>query len=139
MLRSTAQWGDVPGRAGDEECELFGGMPLGDDQDLTADPLQAAEQQDELGNAGMLPFQIPQHQHQFHSGSIQNGSGGRRHPSTRRTASRQYTSREYSTAADRRSRDLQAVLHSHLQGYPNPTDIQIHGLHWTDLGKLYRS
>ena len=30
--------------------------------------------------------------------------------------------------------DLQAALHSHLQGYPNPT-----GLHWTDLGSLYRS
>ena len=32
-----------------------------------------------------------------------------------------------------------AALHSHLQGYLNPTDIQIHGLHWTDLGSLYRS
>ena len=35
--------------------------------------------------------------------------------------------------------DLQAALHSHLQGYFNPTDIQIHGLHWTDLGSPYRS
>ena len=35
-------------------------MPLGDDQDLTADPLQAAEQQDELDNAGILPLQIRQ-------------------------------------------------------------------------------
>ena len=25
--------------------------------------------------------------------------------------------------------DLQAVLHRHLQGYLNPVDIQIHGLH----------
>ena len=33
--------------------------------------------------------------------------------------------------------DLQAALHIHLQGYLNPADIQIHGLHWTDLGKLY--
>ena len=35
-------------------------MLLGDDQDLAADPSQAAQQQDELGNAGILPFQIPQ-------------------------------------------------------------------------------
>ena len=35
--------------------------------------------------------------------------------------------------------DLQVALHSHLQGYLNPTVIQIHGLHWTDLESLYRS
>ena len=54
----TAQRGEVHARA-DEECELFGKMPAGDDQDLT-DPLQGAEQQDELENAGILPFQMPQ-------------------------------------------------------------------------------
>ena len=32
-----AQWGDVLCRAGDEEWELFGGMPVGDNQDLPAD------------------------------------------------------------------------------------------------------
>ena len=35
--------------------------------------------------------------------------------------------------------DLQVVLHIHLQGYLNPIDIQIHGLHWTDPGSRYRS
>ena len=35
--------------------------------------------------------------------------------------------------------DLQAALQRHLQGYLNPIDIQIHGLHWTDLGSRYRS
>ena len=39
---------------------MFGGMLPGDDQDLPADPLQALQQQDELGNAGILQFQIPQ-------------------------------------------------------------------------------
>ena len=35
-------------------------MPLGDGQELLADPLQGAEQQDELDNAGIIPFQMPQ-------------------------------------------------------------------------------
>ena len=35
-------------------------MPLGDDQALLADPLQGAEQQDELDNAGIILFQMPQ-------------------------------------------------------------------------------
>ena len=35
--------------------------------------------------------------------------------------------------------DLQVALHSHLQGYLNPIAMQTHGLHWTDLGSLYRS
>ena len=34
-----------------EDCELFGGMLIGDDQDLPPDPLQAVQQPDELGNA----------------------------------------------------------------------------------------
>ena len=55
-----AQWGDVHGRAGEEDCELFGGMPLGDNQALLADPSQGAEQQDELDNAGIIPLQMPQ-------------------------------------------------------------------------------
>ena len=56
-----AQWGDVHGQAGDEDCELFvGGMLIGDDQDLPPDPLQAVQQPDELGNAEIPPFQLPQ-------------------------------------------------------------------------------
>ena len=46
-----AQWGDAHGRVGDEECELFGGMLIGDEQDSPADPLQAVQHPDELGNA----------------------------------------------------------------------------------------
>ena len=55
-----AQWGDVHGRVGDEECELFGGMLLEDDQDLPIGPLQAVRQPDELGNVEIPPFQLPQ-------------------------------------------------------------------------------
>ena len=54
-----AQWGDVHGRAGDEDCELFGGVLMGDDQDLTADPLPAVQHPDELGNAGLPPLPQP--------------------------------------------------------------------------------
>ena len=35
--------------------------------------------------------------------------------------------------------DLQVEHHRPLQGYLNPTVIQIHGLHWTDLESLCRS
>ena len=55
-----AQWGDVHGRAGDEDCELFGGMLIGDDQDLQPDPLQAVQQTDESGNAEIPLFQLSQ-------------------------------------------------------------------------------
>ena len=50
-----AQWGDVHGRAGDEDCELFGGVLMGDDQDLPADPLPAVQHPAELANAGLPP------------------------------------------------------------------------------------
>ena len=49
-----AQWGDVHARESEEECELFGEMPSGDDLDLLGNPLQNAGQQDELENAGVL-------------------------------------------------------------------------------------
>ena len=49
-----AQWGDVHAREREEECELFGEMPSGDDPDLLGNPLQSAGQQDELENAGVL-------------------------------------------------------------------------------------
>ena len=34
---------------------------------------------------------------------------------------------------------IQAARHQHLQVYLIMGDMQIHGLHWTDPGKLYRS
>ena len=49
-----AQWGDVHAREREEECELFGEMPSGDDLDILGNPLQSAGQQDELENAGVL-------------------------------------------------------------------------------------
>ena len=55
-----AQWGDVHGRAGNEDCELFGGMLIGDDQDLPPDPLQGVQQPDESGNAEIPPCQLSQ-------------------------------------------------------------------------------
>ena len=43
----------------------------------------------------------------------------------------------------RSRQEEQAVQEEHhlvnLQVYLHPDDIPIHGLHWTDLGKLYRS
>ena len=56
-----AEWGDVHGRVGDEECELFGGILIGDEQDSPADPLQAVQHPDELGNAAFpSPPQLQQ-------------------------------------------------------------------------------
>ena len=46
-----AQWGDVNGRAGDDGCELFGGVLTGDDQDLPFDPLRTVQCPDEIANA----------------------------------------------------------------------------------------
>ena len=46
-----AQWGEVHAAEGDEECELFGEMPAGDEFELLGNPVQDQQQQDELANA----------------------------------------------------------------------------------------
>ena len=51
-----AQRGDAQAREGDDGCEVFGNMPVGDDLDLLGDPVQEADQQDELENAEVLPL-----------------------------------------------------------------------------------
>ena len=45
------QWGEVHGRAGDDECELFGGVLTGDDQGVPFDPFRAVQGPDEIANA----------------------------------------------------------------------------------------
>ena len=55
-----AQWGDLSGRGGDEECELFGGVLPGEEQEIPADPFQAVEQQAYADTLGVGPAQLPQ-------------------------------------------------------------------------------
>ena len=67
-----AQWGDVHGRAGDERCELFSGILMGDDQDLSDDPLPAVQHPDGIGNAAVAP--LPQPQQPLMAARCVNGS-----------------------------------------------------------------
>ena len=56
-----AQWGEVHGRAGDDECELFGGVLIGDDQGMPFDPFRAVQGPDEIANASPpSPLRTPQ-------------------------------------------------------------------------------
>ena len=49
-----AQWGDVHARDREEECELFGEVPPGQDLDLSCNASENGEHQDELDNAEAL-------------------------------------------------------------------------------------
>ena len=53
--RPPAQWGDIHARDREEECELFGEVPPDQDPDLSDNPFDNVEQQDELENAEVLP------------------------------------------------------------------------------------
>ena len=50
-----AQWGDVHARDREEECELFGEVPPGQDLDLSCNVSENEEHQEELDNAAALP------------------------------------------------------------------------------------
>ena len=56
-----AQWGEVHGRAGDDGCDLFGGVLSGDDQGMPFDPFRAVQGPDEIANASPpSPLRTPQ-------------------------------------------------------------------------------
>ena len=56
-----AQWGEVHGRAGDDECELFGGVLMGEEQGVPFDPFRAVQGPDEIANASPpSPLRTPQ-------------------------------------------------------------------------------
>ena len=67
------------------------------------------------------------------------GSQEEEHPLHREDSQEAVHLQEIPHRSRQEEQDLQAALHSHLQGYLNPIAIQTHGLHWTDLGSLYRS
>ena len=66
-----AHWGDVYGRAGDDGCELFGGLPMGDEPDASTCPQQAVQHPDELGDADFPS--TPPHQEPLVAARCVNG------------------------------------------------------------------
>ena len=67
-----AQWGDVHSRAGDDGCELFSGILMGDEQEASAIPPQTVQHPDELGDA-VFPSR-PHHQQPLVAARCVNGT-----------------------------------------------------------------